>query len=55
MLELMARGGMPVGEVLKLRAMDVDDQKLLPIIKDSPCKYRRFRFSYAYFGKGLCP
>ena len=28
MLELMARGGMRVGEVLKLRAMDVDDCKL---------------------------
>jgi integrase/recombinase XerD len=31
MLELMARGGMRIGEVLKLRAMDVDDQKLLLI------------------------
>ena len=28
MLELMARGGMRVGEVLKLTALDVDDQKL---------------------------
>jgi len=28
MLELMARGGMRIGEVLKLRVMDVDDQKL---------------------------
>jgi len=28
MLELMARGGMRVGEVLKLTAMDVEDQKL---------------------------
>ena len=28
MLELMARGGMRVGEVLRLTAMDVDDQKL---------------------------
>jgi len=28
MLELMARGGMRVGEVLKLNAADVDDQKL---------------------------
>ena len=28
MLELMARGGMRVGEVLKLTAMHVDDQKL---------------------------
>jgi integrase/recombinase XerD len=28
MLELMARGGMRVGEVLKLLAADVDDQKL---------------------------
>ena len=27
-LELMARGGMRVGEVLKLHAVDVDDQKL---------------------------
>lgn len=29
MLELMARGGMRVGEVLKLTALDVDDQKLV--------------------------
>lgn len=28
MLELMARGGMRVGEVLKLRSMDVHDRKL---------------------------
>ena len=28
MLELMARGGMRIGEVLKLRMMDVDDCKL---------------------------
>ena len=28
MLELMARGGMLIGEVLKLRMMDVDDCKL---------------------------
>ena len=28
MLELMARGGMRVGEVLNLNAADVDDQKL---------------------------
>jgi integrase/recombinase XerD len=28
MLELMARGGMRVGEVLKLTPLDVDDQKL---------------------------
>ncbi len=28
MLELMARGGMRIGEVLKLRAKDVDDRKL---------------------------
>ncbi len=28
MLELMARGGMRIGEVLKLTAMDVNDQKL---------------------------
>jgi len=28
MLELMARGGMRVGEVLKLRAMDIHDRKL---------------------------
>ncbi len=28
MLELMARGGMRIGEVLKLRANDVDDRKL---------------------------
>ena len=32
MLELMARGGMRVGEVLKLTAQDVDDQK--PTIKN---------------------
>lgn len=31
MLELMARGGMRIGEVLKLRAMDVDDCKLFLI------------------------
>lgn len=35
MLELMARGGMRIGEVLKLRAMDVDDQKLLLITPKS--------------------
>ena len=29
MLELMARGGMRVGEELKLRAMDVHDRKLV--------------------------
>ncbi len=29
LLELMARGGMRIGEVLKLRAKDVDDRKLL--------------------------
>ena len=29
MLELMARGGMRVGEVLNLNAGDVDDQKLI--------------------------
>jgi len=28
MLELMARGGMRIGEVLKLRACDVQDRKL---------------------------
>jgi integrase/recombinase XerD len=28
MLDLMARGGMRVGEVLKLTAVDVEDQKL---------------------------
>lgn len=28
MLELMGRGGMRIGEVLKLRARDVDDRKL---------------------------
>ena len=28
MLELMARGGMRVGEVLKIRAMDIQDRKL---------------------------
>ncbi len=31
MLELMARGGMRIGEVLKLRAMDVEDCKLFLI------------------------
>ncbi|MFH1166012.1 MAG: site-specific integrase [Pseudomonadota bacterium] len=35
MLELMAWGGMRIGEVLKLRAMDVDDQKLLLITPKS--------------------
>jgi len=39
MLELMARGGMRIGEVLKLRAMDVDDRKLLLI---SPKSGREF-------------
>ncbi len=29
MLELMARGGMRIGEVLNLRAKDIDDRKLL--------------------------
>jgi integrase len=29
MLELMARGGMRVGEVLKIRAGDVIDQKII--------------------------
>ena len=29
MLELMARGGMRVGEVLKLKAMDIHDRKLI--------------------------
>jgi integrase len=29
MLELMARGGMRIGEVLKLRACDVQDRKLI--------------------------
>ena len=28
-LELMARGGMRIGDVLKLKAVDVDDRKLL--------------------------
>ena len=28
MLELMARGGMRIGEVLKLRVIDVDERKL---------------------------
>ena len=28
MVELMARGGLRIGEVLKLRARDVEDQKL---------------------------
>ncbi len=31
MIELMARGGMRIGEVLKLRAMDVNDRKLFLI------------------------
>ena len=35
MLELMARGGMRIGEVLKLRVMDVDDRKLLIITPKS--------------------
>jgi len=29
MLELMARGGMRVGEVLKLRSIDIHDRKLV--------------------------
>jgi integrase/recombinase XerD len=29
MLELMARGGMRIGEVLKVRAGDVSDQKII--------------------------
>ena len=29
MLELMARGGMRIGEVLKIRAGDVEDQKII--------------------------
>ena len=29
MLELMARGGMRIGEVLKLRPRDIDDRKLI--------------------------
>jgi integrase len=29
MLELMARGGMRVGEVLKIRVGDVSDQKII--------------------------
>jgi site-specific recombinase XerD len=28
MLELMARGGMRVGEVLKIRPMDIQDRKI---------------------------
>lgn len=31
MLELMARGGMRIGEVLKLRVLDVEDCKLFLI------------------------
>jgi integrase len=30
MLELMARGGMRIGEVLKLRLRDLQDRKLIP-------------------------
>lgn len=32
MLELMARGGMRIGEVLKLRPKDIQDSKLVIII-----------------------
>jgi integrase/recombinase XerD len=37
MLALMARGGMRIGEVLKLRAMDVDDCKLFLLNPKSGC------------------
>jgi site-specific recombinase XerD len=40
MLELMARGGMRVGEVLKLAAVDVDDQKLTIRYPKSGEKFR---------------
>lgn len=30
-LELMARGGMGIGEVLKLKPVDVDGQKLIDV------------------------
>ena len=39
MLELMARGGMRIGEVLKLRAKDVDDRKLHIARPKSGCEY----------------
>lgn len=43
MMELMARGGMRVGEVLKLRVMDVEERKLR--IKD-PKSGRQYEFVF---------
>lgn len=42
MLELMARGGMRVGEVLKLNAADVDDQKSPSEIPKAEKRQSRF-------------
>jgi integrase len=44
MLELMARGGMRVGEVLKITPGDVEDRKI--IIKDPKVVKRQRSFSY---------
>jgi site-specific recombinase XerD len=45
MLELMARGGMRIGEVLKLRGIDVDDCQLFLVspksAKTRSCSYPR--------------
>lgn len=38
MLELMAKGGMRVGEILELRAGDVDDRKLTINSSKSGCQ-----------------
>ena len=52
MLELMARGGMRVGEVLKLRLKDIQEQKVAERLRDyakQVCKYpedRIFPISY---------
>ena len=49
MLELMARGGMRVGEVLKLMSNDVNDRKL--IIRDTKSeREREFIFIHHYPG-----
>ena len=52
MLELMAKGGMRIGEVLKIRPIDVKDSKItLPEPKSgrNPCEYEgdvRYIFTY---------
>ncbi len=44
MLELMARGGMRIGEVLKLRMMDVDDCKLFLVTPKAAGKNMFIRY-----------